>query len=35
MIARVRRVWAGEKRVEVILVEDGQLKQTHAFLWLP
>ena len=35
MIARIKRVWAGEKRVEVILVEDGQITPTHAFLWLP
>ena len=35
MIARVKRVWEGDKRVEVILVEDGQIKQTHTFLWLP
>jgi hypothetical protein len=35
MIARVKRVWEGEKRVTVILVEEGQIKETQAFLWMP
>lgn len=35
MIARVRRVWTNGSRVTVILVEDGQTKETAAFLTLP
>jgi len=35
VICRVKRIWEGEKRVTVILVEEGQIKETQAFLWMP
>lgn len=35
MICRVRRVWPSETHVTVILVEDGQMGETKAFLRLP
>lgn len=35
MIATIRRCWESEKRLSVILVEDGGTKDTHGFFWLP
>lgn len=35
MIARIRRCWRGSEKVTVILVEEGQVKETAAYLTLP